>query len=1163
MKFPFRSRPLALAVALLTTSFPALAGVISGRVLDTDGKGVPGARIEWTAVRTIQQALLDDCRGVEPRAMGASRTESDGRFAVRFDKPVGDISIRFQISPGFEVELEGPFDSAIQEEPDDVVLPSRTATISGRVVDEGGRGVAGARVEGRLAWRGNGGEPIWTARTAADGTFRFSAVSTAPMLLTVRAAGFVASRADVSPREGTVRVVLRRGGVLIGSVVDETDGPVAGAIVAAGGSAAETDREGRFRLEWVRPGEVSLVAFAPGDRIGSRSPVVRAGEAVTLGSLRVSVGPCIAGLIVDESSRQPIAGAHVAAAVPWNGPDPDPLARRSTRSDERGKFRVCGLAAGPHRLDVDHRDYLARELAGVPARVDSTTGVSVALRRAAVVVGRVVDEKGGAVVGARVRLRVASAVAEGVTTSGGRFRLRRVAPARSANLEAEKIGFTPATVRGLNLKPGPPQNLPDLVLRRGLHGHGRIVDPGAAPIAGVEVRSAPEADKGKLDFRFGDPPPSPDAVTDAEGRFEVTGLEPGEYRLLLWREGFADKTVAALPVQRDSRNEWAPIILERGAPIAGRVLTAEGKAIADAHVHVFPENGRWRFAATDDQGRFRFEDLPPAIPVDVGASAEGFIPAMGRRVTPPAANVTLALSTGARLSGRVEDAATKEPVRAFTVALISTNAFGVEPPSPRDFRSEEGRFTFESVTPGRWSVRISASGYPSVIFPVGEVTADQARDELILDIRKGLSLSGRVLDGRGRGVANARAVASAPESDLGAFSFFDGPETATDADGRFLLEGLPTGTSTIEVSHSDFLTATRLVSPDTEPRVDVVLRAGSRVAGKLVAADGVTPVAGRFVRLDGEHGSGSDTTGHHGGFTFENRAAGNYSVSATGATSRAISLAEGQSIDDLVLEQTGGTIVRGTVAGLPPAHLSLLRVLAVAGDYRVAESTTDERGRFILRGVPAGSVRVQVSTRDRPVRVARRIVEVPEGVEEVAIDVVFEGSSRLSGRVTRSGEPAAGVSVVATAEPVGPASPRTVTITDDRGFFQLEGLADGDYRVALSGLGGTARHSLRVEGDSRADFELPAARVSGRVRDAGTGEPLSGAQVRLESGSGSFEARAVLTDVEGGFAFDDLEAGPYRLTANREGFLSAELPVVVRSVSTDLAIALKPSDSPR
>ncbi|HXM75776.1 MAG TPA: carboxypeptidase-like regulatory domain-containing protein, partial [Thermoanaerobaculia bacterium] len=61
---------------------PALAGSVSGRVVDPSGKPVAGARVAWVAYQTDDQTILNATRGVEPAVLGETATGADGAFRV-------------------------------------------------------------------------------------------------------------------------------------------------------------------------------------------------------------------------------------------------------------------------------------------------------------------------------------------------------------------------------------------------------------------------------------------------------------------------------------------------------------------------------------------------------------------------------------------------------------------------------------------------------------------------------------------------------------------------------------------------------------------------------------------------------------------------------------------------------------------------------------------------------------------------------------------------------------------------------------------------------------------------------------------------------------------------------------------------------------------------
>lgn len=108
---------------------------------------------------------------------------------------------------------------------------------------------------------------------------------------------------------------------------------------------------------------------------------------------------------------------------------------------------------------------------------------------------------------------------------------------------------------------------------------------------------------------------------------------------------------------------------------------------------------------------------------------------------------------------------------------------------------------------------------------------------------------------------------------------------------------------------------------------------------------------------------------------------------------------------------------------------------------------------------------------------------------------------------------------------------------------------------------------LQAPGTPVAD---PAAALGGVVTGLGTGRPVTRAEVRLLDDQARVVA-SVVTDAAGRFALDPVDAGRYRLTVTRDGYVAAEygqrranrpgqtLDVAPGARRTDLAIQMTPT----
>jgi large repetitive protein len=1195
-----RRRSFGLAAVLLALFLApaARAATVSGRVLDSGGAPVAGARVSWEAYRTDEQTLVDETKGATPASLGETTTDAAGRFQVKLDKPGVEISIR--VMPGAlpGALLAGPFDSSEEVALDDVELPA-VEKISGRVSDETGKGVAGAKLRATGAFSFDEDDVVFfsEATSGADGSYSIGNAPASGGSLSVRAAGYSPSTWPSLQRRTTVNVTLRKGGTIRGTVVDSAGKPAEGATVIAGRVAAKSDASGAFELTGVVPGSPAVEAFGAGDLAARKDTVgLKKGETAIV-ALRLGRAASVIGSVIDEKTRRPLAGVRVSASSSSSFFRDGARSRRA-RTDGRGRFRIPGLAPRGYTVRAAKADYLPVAMPGILAGVSSPGTVAIALQKAASVSGRVTDESGAPVPGARVRFARNSNVRAlmrggpaaflgrpGVKTGpDGAFRMGGLAAEKNLTLEAAKPGYVTAKRHGITLKAGEPIKDVALVVKRGLEARGRVVDSAGQPIAGAEIRlSRAERGGARFVFQFGGMnPEKPDATSGADGSFRVAGLEPGDYALAVTRDGYAPKRVPSVTVVEKGRNEWPPIVLPAGVPIAGVVRSSKGDPVVGAEVFAFAE-GVSRNSRTDPEGKFRLEGFGADRPVMVNVRADGYA-SLQRRVTPSPEEIVLVLKTSGTIRGRVEDAATNRPVTDFTASYTESRggfAGGMRivmagGESEKSFQSPDGSFELADVPPGKWNVRATSPGYRPAEVSSIEVGEGETKKDVVVSLKKGGVVTGRVLDPRrGTGVPNASVSwsegsdASGMGPGMAVLARLDGggaTAATTDADGRFRFEGLPAGKITLSAEHPDFLEASKSVELEDETTVELTLALGGSIAGTVVAKDGRTVIPGAQVLLRdqgssftmGDDSSRADTSGN---FVFEHLKAGRYSVSArsnAGTTSwKDVVLGESQRQDGVLLEMAAGATVQGTVSGLPSGNLGGVRVFASTKDYQDSALTGDD-GRFTLRDVPSGVLRLQASTAFPSMRSTSKNLEVPESATEVAVDIVFEGTSSLSGRVTRGENPLANAFVSATPDPPSATSGRTSDQTDEDGRYSIEGLADGNYLVRVSGQSASYSRSFTVSGDTNGDIALPTLTISGVVTDAGSNDPIEGAFIQAETGQErtGVPARYTETDSRGFYSLDGVDSGTYQITARKEGYQLKTLPVSVAAAPAELNVSL-------
>lgn len=232
---------------------------ITGIVRDEKGKPIEGAALQ-----------------VCPTGNDACTSDAEGKFEAVFDPggwPSSRAPTMFLVGTHEERNLAAAVQIGEDTRKLDLELEP-AVTLFGRVVDQDGRGIAGAQV--RVWMRG----PTWgsTLRTHApvqtneEGGFEFKAIPPGhKYTFYVWAEGYGENRRDdfsTTDREedrldvGKLTLAIANLSVS-GTVVDDSDKPVAGALVYGSGegqsnSRAITDTEGKFTLENVCAGKIRI-----------------------------------------------------------------------------------------------------------------------------------------------------------------------------------------------------------------------------------------------------------------------------------------------------------------------------------------------------------------------------------------------------------------------------------------------------------------------------------------------------------------------------------------------------------------------------------------------------------------------------------------------------------------------------------------------------------------------------------------------------------------------------------------------------------------------------------------------------------------------------------------------------------------------------------------
>jgi len=613
------------------------------------------------------------------------------------------------------------------------------------------------------------------------------------------------------------------------------------------------------------------------------------------------------------------------------------------------------------------------------------------------ITGKVTNSQGGPVDGAKVTLYqmiytetasmpTTEVLGEKDTGADGTFTLTvtpKLAPSvygyvvvRKEGLALGWIMWQAQTKEQLDIPLGEPKDLA-----------GQVVDEQGRPLADVDVHIAMGM-MGKPDERrhlaF---PGFLAAKTNANGRFVFAAL-PAEATFELWAEKPGRATVGTFDrmTYRGVRYQFSPgqtgirLTLPPEARIEGLVVEKESGKPA-AGVRLMAESEPRQVAVlgkpviTAQDGTFRMGGLAPALYVVRLASAIRV--QMAEWVAEPVrvslkagetiGNIKLQLAKGSIIEVLVKDAAGKPVVGALA------SLRHVAPEKSTGGRTDPNGLARLRVLPGRYSfLGASKNGYSRRMSPE-EVTVKEGETKRIESTLNSLpKVAGVVRDQAGNPLAGVRVEVKPSGQE----------ETVTDASGKFEVSWDPPSsnsgrTTLVVVARDRTRNLAEAVEMDEQTgNVDVKLRPGLSLTGTVLDHEGKPlPGARLWVMLFASTwgstlGRGESATGPDGRFEVK--------ALPPERKYRVTARAEGYGKQNIMVEASDFKDNRYDMGGfkLPPANLSITGVVVDSNDKPVAGATvygfgedqpdlhqmqTDAEGKFIIRGVCAGPIRLQAS----------------------------------------------------------------------------------------------------------------------------------------------------------------------------------------------------------
>ena len=756
--------------------------------------------------------------------------------------------------------------------------------------------------------------------------------------------------------------------------------------------------------------------------------------------------------------------------------------------------------------------------------------------------------------------------------SGGAFAIRisspGFAPASAADVAA-------GAVLSMRLKPG-------LVIA------GRVLDlTSQKPVANATVTGL-EKDAA----RFGRD--AAHTATSAEdGTFQLADCAPGVVVVEAIAPGKArarNDRVIAKPLKpgEELNPDATTLFLQPGGRIAGRVVSQDGKPLADAIVSAMPQDGSL-FAMmrdgrsaqrTDTDGKFSFDGVIAGNKYTVRAVKEGLASREEGPIPVEAgtdrSDLEMKLESGALLAFRL--LTTKDvPVKDVDVRLQSQAAgrrrgFGIggnDVDRDKIVSQGDGKFLVKALDAGTFDLTLQPDDFADVTKEGVKLKSGETVDLGTLRVKESKSIAGRIVDSTGQPVEGAMISGLWIEGEARLSR-----EAHSGADGRYRLGGLGEHPlRNLSVRASGYAGATREGATPGDNAVDFTLDKTGSVVGKVLLPGGAAPAAfrvqaspeakekqerpGMRMVIGGRPEDDQIFTDPSGNFRLDNVDPGvvTITVKADGkAPARKSGLTVGSDqiadIGTIVLED--GRALRGRVvaakdeAPVAGATVSVSQpqgfMMSSGRDTAAGIAITSLDGHFEISGLEARTYAIDATQPEYSPNTGRVEISADADTDDFVIKLSRGGT--ITGLVRDAQKtPLPNASVLLTKVPMG-GGPQTVSTGAD-GRYAFEKITPGEYMVIRAPTGGGplmlfgGMKQVEVkEGETTVHDLDDASKISLTGRVLKGGQPVANAMVFFSLGDSAgapSDLRQSRTDADGRYQIGLDTPGTYGVMVSSMG----------------------------
>src|SRR3989339_92426 len=446
-------------------------------------------------------------------------------------------------------------------------------------------------------------------------------------------------------------------------------------------------------------------------------------------NLTLTKASTVSGTLTNNDN-EPISGAVVS--LQEIDSDIYDINSYTAESDANGDYTIevydltdyDGTAVGNYTLEVTNAaGYIGKSK---PLTITADESVSTendfSLEQAGTITGKIYQANGSTIItGATISADDGYGNTYTATSADdGGYTLDTLRASSNYTLTISKSGYVTQKAYQISLAAGETTDQQNFNLVGAVTFAGKVLTKNNANIEGATVALYNRA-KPRSSY------PDYSGTTYSSGAFEITDIQPGNYRIKITKSGYITAQYKKVKITKDVAGKNYK--LATALQIFGRI-TNKKQAVSNALVTIYSKQDSsvgYGYAYTDSQGYYNITNIKAGKYVIKVDSAQYVQKILTKKITSKTKNINVTIGTAGSVSGFITDKETGLPVSGYAVRVKNQANLA--------YTDANGYYIMDSLAPGKYQFYVASTAYKTAWRKKIKIKSDQETEDVNFSLK--------------------------------------------------------------------------------------------------------------------------------------------------------------------------------------------------------------------------------------------------------------------------------------------------------------------------------------------------------------------------------------------------------------------------------------------